>query len=326
LRWLLLLALWVPICFVTAPSHPRAEEAPAPPEVCLAGALFAPVGSDANQPWLTLAMLIYAEDLHARYPAEIRSYPIGMPSGNSFAGVPWFTLAVSQLDEQERMIVLDPTAFLEKCLQHYDATVQNYSCTFMKHEKKITTKSGVYKRGEETIAVCFKQQPFSVYFNWLKGGDSVPRKTLFVAGENENKLVIPVFGLQDPQGQLARTRSRYPITQFGMRFGLQHILNSWRGTLEAKPPIGLAIKYLGKQTPPDDDQLCYKIESIRDEPEPPDGCVRAVTYISLKDLLLVRTEMYDRKGDLIASYHFKDLHLNRDFDTDQFQPTVLEGN
>ncbi len=90
-----------------------------------------------------------------------------------------------------------------------------------------------------------------------------------------------------------------------MRFGLQHICDSWRDTQRAQ--IGLTVTYHGKQTPPDDETLCYKLESVRAQPEPPDGVVHAVFYISVKDQLLIRTELYGENGQQIAIYHFKDV-------------------
>jgi hypothetical protein len=326
-RWLLLVAFWVPICFLAAPSRQKPESLPVPPEVYVAGALFGPVGSPANQPWLTLGYLAYAENIGSRMPYQLKSLPLGVPAGDYLAGVPWFTIALTQMEENERLILLDPPAFLEKCLDHYDANVHSYSCTFLKHELVRQPKGGVKQRTPETISVAFRQDPFSVYFKWLKGGDLIPRRTLYVAGENNNKLVLPLpppLNIRDPEDEEARKRSRYPITQFGMRFGLQHVYDSWRGSQQAQ--ISLAVKYHGKQTPPDDTELCYKLESFRGEPEPPDGCVRAVLYISVKDLLLIRSELYGENDKRIAIYHFKDLKLNRDFDEGQFQPSVLQDN
>ena len=233
---------------------------------------------------------------------------------------------MGQLDEDERLLTLDPASFLEKCLEHYDDTVTSYSCTFFKHEA-VRVKAKVNQRSPETIAVCFRQHPFSVYFKWKKGGDLMLRRSLYVSGENDNKIVIPApppLNLHDPEGEEAKKRSRYPITQFGMRFGLQHICDSWHGAQQAH--IGLSIAYHGKQTPPDDSTLCYKIESLRAEPEPPDGVARAVIFISVKDRVLVRTELYGENDRRIAIYHFKDLNLNRDFDEAQFQPSVLQEN
>ena len=86
------------------------------------------------------------------------------------------------------------------------------------------------------------------------------------------------------------------------------------------------MSYLGKQMPPDDTTLCYKLETIRGEPEPPDGIIRTVLYISVKDLVLIRSELYGENERKIGSYHFKDLQLNREFDAGQFEPSVVEDN
>src|SRR5947209_1541499 len=109
-------------------------------------------------------MLVYAEDLRATYPTDVDTMPIGVPMDNGLGGVPWLTLALSTMDEQERMIALDPTKFLEECLQHYDQTVHSYSCTFFKHELRIRGRP--VTRAQEKIVVCFRQEPFSVYFKW----------------------------------------------------------------------------------------------------------------------------------------------------------------
>ncbi len=333
MRWLLLLFIWVPICFLAAPSQPKAEDPPVPPEVALAGATLAPLGSPANQPWLTLGLLAYAENLDAHFPAELRTLPLYPPTGDLLSSVPWFSLGLTRLDDVERLIVLDPMAFVEKCQNRYDESVHGYTCTFFKHEVVRLSKTSSKQRAPETIAVCFREEPrYSVYFKWVKGGEPIPRRTLYVAGQNQGKLVLPLpepFNLQDPEGTEAKKRSRYPITQFGMRMGMQHLFESWRGSQLAH--VNLSVRYLGKQTPPDDDQLGYKIESIREEPEPLDGVTRADLYVSVKDLLLIRSELYAKNpgGDderRIAIYHFKDIKLNPEFDAGQFDPEILESN
>jgi hypothetical protein len=311
------------------------------------GMTVAPVGQSFEQPWATLACLICAEDLHTHFPPGLRSLPITLPSSDLPSGVPWFTLSLAPLDETERLVVLDPIAFLEQNQERYDRDIHGYTCKFCKHE--VVARK---QRDEEIIEAFFREEPFSVLFKWEKGAGAFdPKRTLYVAGENDNKLVVPVLGGRmsvDPEGGPAKARARYAMTQFGMRKAMQQVIDSWRQSQTAN--ISLSVKYYGKREPPgdgkllplkdrlaaldrgrpvgksgtDSDQLCYTLLSTRGEAEGPDHVVHAILYVSLKDRVLVRTELFEENGKPIAVYHFKDVKFNPKFEAEQFRPEIVD--
>jgi hypothetical protein len=119
-----------------------------------------------------------------------------------------------------------------------------------------------------------------------------------------------------------------------MRIGMQQVLDSWRTCRNLNIP--LSLQYLGKHDMADKlgkpesagnkkkPLLCYKIESIRGEPEGVDHVVRAVFFISVDELLLLSSELYDANNALIATYQFKDVELNPEFKDWQFQEAAFE--
>src|SRR5581483_3428109 len=93
----------------------------------------------------------------------------------------------------------DPVAFLEKCLAHYDRTVQSYSLTLRKQERIDGELQPV-----EIIQVHARDRPHSVFFKWLEGARKAVR-VVYVEGENDGKMLalpklVPFVVTRDPEG------------------------------------------------------------------------------------------------------------------------------
>jgi hypothetical protein len=215
----------------------------------------------------------------------------------------------------------DPVAFLEKCLKHYDRTVKGYRTVFHKQERI----GGRLNKPEE-IRVSFREKPYSVFFEWLKGKGLVDR-ALYVAGENNGKMLVrPVIRLfkkyreVDPEGTYARRAGRYTIKEFGLRKGTERTLDSWK---KARARGALHLKYLGVFTV---DELggreCYQFRRTPYDPPEDDGITDLTIFIDKKNLLQVGSILRGKKGR-IASYFFKDLRLNPKFKPDQFTVAAL---
>src|SRR5262245_52058274 len=63
-----------------------------------------------------------------------------------------------------RLARTDPVAFVEACLGRYAREVKGYRCTFQKQERL-----GGKLQPAEVIDVAFREEPFSVLFDWREG-------------------------------------------------------------------------------------------------------------------------------------------------------------
>ena len=85
--------------------------------------------------------------------------------------------------EMEKLAQTDPIAFMEHCLRRYAREVKGYTLVLQKQEKLA---GKIYPK--EEISVRFREQPQSVYFQWLEGS-RLAERTLYVEGENDGKLL-----------------------------------------------------------------------------------------------------------------------------------------
>ena len=220
----------------------------------------------------------------------------------------------------------DPVAFLEECLAHYDRTVRGYRCIFNKQER-INDRL----QPAEEVAVAFREKPFSVYFQWLKGARKAER-ALYVAGENDGMMLVRPNGFirrqiagdiaeRDPKGSDAMGASRYPITEFGLKKGTERTLASWK---RARQRHTLHVRYLGvykvKQL---GDRECYKLERTGYDPPEEDGITELTVYIDKETLLQTGSVLHGEGGKLIAEYFFRDVRLNPKFSANQFRRSAL---
>jgi hypothetical protein len=109
---------------------------------------------------------------------------------------------------------------LQGVLANIDQNITDYACTFKKQERVDGELND-----PQTMFMKVRNQPFSVYMFFLAPADTQGREVLFVAGENEGKMVVRETGLKrmmgkmniDPNGALAMRGQKYPITNVGIR-------------------------------------------------------------------------------------------------------------
>ena len=71
----------------------------------------------------------------------------------------------------EQRAAKDPMGFFEYCLERYDRSIRDYTCTFAKQEllgRKLST--------EQVMNVSFREKPFSVRMEWVKNEDKCSYK------------------------------------------------------------------------------------------------------------------------------------------------------
>jgi hypothetical protein len=206
--------------------------------------------------------------------------------------------------------------------------IQDYTATVIKRER-IGSKLGE----DQYMAIKVRQKPFSVYSVFVSPASERGKEVLYVEGANNGKMWAHGTGLQlkmfgtvslDPEGNVAMTNQRYPITQIG-------ILNLTRrladvaaeevkyGECEVKYFKGAKIN----------DRVCTCIQVVH--PVPRKNFLFNVARIFVDDGLNIpiRYEAYDwpkTEGgapELIEMYTYLNLKLNvglTDADFDRYNP------
>ena len=147
-------------------------------------------------------------------PAEPAAAPVpARPAAAAIASAP-FDLA-QQPGEHPLAPVLRA---LKATQEEIDRNVHDYCCTLVKQERVDGTLGE-----QQHIFMKVMNQPFSVYMSFLK--PFAGREVLYVNGQNEGKMVVLEAGFKrmlgkmnlDPNGTLAMSGQKHPITDVGIR-------------------------------------------------------------------------------------------------------------
>jgi hypothetical protein len=114
-----------------------------------------------------------------------------------------------------------------------DRNVRDYSCTLVKQER-VDGDLGEMQH----IMLKVMHQPFSVYMSFLK--PYAGREVVYVDGQNNGKLVVLEAGMKrmlgkmnlDPQGSLAMSGQKHPITDVGFRNLTAKLTKMWEGEMK----------------------------------------------------------------------------------------------
>jgi len=245
----------------------------------------------------------------------------------AFAAGSWISKAKLPLPSDAKMEEIaktNPIAFLKFCVRRYDYNVQGYEVTLRKQER-LDGKL----QPSETTAVKFREQPFSVLMEWVKG-ERLVKKVLYVRGENNNKLLVKPAGVlgvvgiveRDPEGEQAKKSGRYPLTEFGINIGTLRTIAAWEN---ARANNALHIEYVGqKRIPEIGDRICYVFKRMPyDKPEE-DGIEALTIYVDKENWLQVGSTLKTAAGDLVAEYWFCDVVLNPEFKPETFTRKSLK--
>ncbi len=117
---------------------------------------------------------------------------------------------------------------LKATQEEIDRNVPDYACTFFKQER-VDGELGE----QQQMLMKVRHEPFSVYMSFLK--PFAGREVLYVDGQNSGKMVVLDAGFKrmlgkmniDPQGTLAMTGQRRPITDVGIRNLTIKLMKMW---------------------------------------------------------------------------------------------------
>jgi hypothetical protein len=230
--------------------------------------------------------------------------------------------ALPSPDQLEQLARTDPVAFLRTCLLRYRKEVHGYRATLVKQER-IAGKLG----RPETIAVAFREEPFSVLLAWKTPPASMADRALYVAGQNGGKAlargkILHLVHHRDPYSGDAMAAGRYALPEFGIAKGMERTLAAWQA---AAARGALKIEYLGVMPKPEVGGVpCYVFKRTCDPPEE-DGLVAVETYFDTDHWLQVGNALTGANDQRIAAYFFSDLQLNPQFPPEQFDPAALKN-
>lgn len=221
-------------------------------------------------------------------------------------------------DAMDRLLTADPVAFLERCIERVEREVHGYRATLIKQER-IKGKLGA----EEEIDIHFREKPFSVLMEWRRG-HRLARKTLYVDGAHDNKIVVQLAGWRSFVGQVtcppddkdAKATSRYPIHEFGMAVGSRRTLAAWKAARERGE---LRVTAQGiRKIPELDGRECLVVHRADEADRDPDGIVDSTYLYDPATWLQVGTVLLDDKGQLVGRYYFRAVEVNPAFDEKTF--------
>jgi hypothetical protein len=246
------------------------------------------------------------------------------PPPATFRDVPDNGKTPPSSDDMERLAQRDPIAFLKECIRRYNQDIKGYTATLQKQE----TIDGHLER-REIIDVAFREDPFGVLMHWKEGARRAAA-LLYVKGENDNKILIRPSGILSVAGIVARDLNssdakkggRYPLSEFGIKIGMQRTLASWE---KAKKENALHVEFLGVQRNEETgNRPCWILRRSRYAHVEDEGILELTTYIDRENWLQVGTVLKGEGGKRIGEYFFRDIHINPEFPRGTFTRASLK--
>jgi outer membrane lipoprotein-sorting protein len=213
---------------------------------------------------------------------------------------------------QERIILDDWLRHAENFLDRTDS----YTALFHKQER---VKG--YLKTKETVYLGFKK-PFKIYMKWVEGPGK-GREIIYVDGWNNDRILIREPGAMGvvnmnlrPQGPLAMSGSRYPITEAGL-----HRLVTLLGTHLRR---GLRLGDLEYQD--NGEVLMYgrmtrEIEVVFSKDKQKEYyCFRNILHLDREWKIPIRVQVYDWDNRMVEDYGYEQLRFDAALTDADFDP------
>ena len=242
--------------------------------------------------------------------------------------------------EWEALLTADPVAALQAARDRYAAEVTGVRAVLHKRERIAGEL-----QPPEVVHVLTREQPFAVRMLWVSGSRKVfgnaVEGALYAAGENGGRMTVwrPsafVSFLRTTDGSptdgTARSAARYSLAEAGLGHTLTRTLAAWTYARERGPGT---IAYVGLRPVPElAGKRCHVLRRtcappecdrfMASDPEPSgDPFATATVLLDPETWLQVGAEMRRADGELVASYHFRDVVLNPTFTAKDFTREVL---
>jgi len=222
----------------------------------------------------------------------------------------------------EHLARTDHIALLEFCLERYDASYRDYTVTFLKQER-IAGRVGK----QQTVAVKFMEDPFSVGMKWVKNpprGDRV----LYVEGKYGNQMLVRPSGLiarklvptalRKPDGDDALKSTLRPVNLFGFKRGMQSLLRVYRQARQAgdlDQQFGGYADVAGRET-------IVLVRRLPNKPQCPAYLTKV--YLDLDYLVPIMIEGTGWNEEFLCRYIYTDLKFNLGLTEEDFRPEAFD--
>jgi hypothetical protein len=235
---------------------------------------------------------------------------------------------------------LDPALDMAReGLEHIQANIRDYTCVVVKRERvngQVGDEEYMYAKVRNAkIRDGQVQVPFSVYLRFVKPKRIAGREVIYVAGENNDKLIAHEGGFRGkvtpsvwlhPTSFLAMQGQRYPITEIGIETLCQRLIE--RGSRDrAGGPCEVDIKRAKINKRP-----CTLIEVKHEKRLPHLDFFRAEIFVDEELNVPVRYAAYDWPltpggiPELIEEYTYVNMKLNVGLTDQDFDPENPQYN
>ncbi len=223
---------------------------------------------------------------------------------------------------------------------HIDRDIRDYTCTFVKRERIQGRLSGYqhmvaairHERTDHGQVIA----PFSVYLRFLGPSGMRGRGVVYVAGENDGKLIARKGGSRfsyvtmslDPLSASAMRGNRYPITEIGIKNLVRRLIEVLQeGLVRAAPSRRCRVDFIANTKV--NGRRCTNIQFTRPGGALNEPFFQARVYLDDELQIPIRYESYDWPDSpqgaprLIEEYTYLDVRLNVGLSDDDFQRTKL---
>ena len=221
-------------------------------------------------------------------------------------------------------------------------TVRGFACRVTKRERIAGELQDYYfidmRVREHVSAGGHVAQPLSVLLEFLGPSEVEGRRALFVAGENDNKLLVRKGGRRfgylvvdiDPFGPSVKRESLMPITEIGFSQLLDRTIRTLQQDVAADPSGGNTIvEHI--TTAKINGRPCQMLRITH--PLRRDGLQFFSASMSIDSELHVpvRFDVYDwpaapgQQPPLMAEFTYTNVTLNANLDDALFSPAILRG-
>ncbi|MEW4528285.1 DUF1571 domain-containing protein [Maioricimonas sp. JC845] len=196
--------------------------------------------------------------------------------------------------------------------------IPDYSATLHRQER-----IGGDLRDPETLVLKLRHEPYSIYMKWQSG--DAGRQLIYVEGQNDGKLLVQPGGFKgrltgvlslDPNGSLAMSECRYPVTKAGLLELARTILEYREEDLE-RGTGSTCVMYPDQML---NDRPCYLFIVEYESPEVNSLYRKTIVYVD-KELQMptcIRNYTWGRDVDpekiddetLIEYYCYTDIEMN----------------
>jgi hypothetical protein len=201
--------------------------------------------------------------------------------------------------------------------------IADYSATMVSREQVAGVDTGC-----KQMFLKVRHEPFSVYLRFLAPAAAKGREAIYVAGQNDDKLLGHETGLMakigtvalKPDGLIAMRGERYPITKIGIANLLRELIASAESDKQIDSPVEVSYFKNAKV----DGRSASGIQVLHPERHPKHEFYKALIFIDDELGIPIRYAAYDwpkmEGGELpvIDEYTYQDLKVNEGFTDDDF--------